>query len=125
VRTIPPLLFREVLLKALFWIAVLAVVIYAVASHSSDPSPNTAAATEQSYSSDAASTSDQTFDEDPCSIDCSGHQAGYDWAERNSIDDEDVCDRAADNSNSPSFGAGCKAYANGDSPDGDEDDDEN
>jgi hypothetical protein len=111
-------------LKALFWIAVLAVVIYAVASHSSDPSPNTAAATEQSYSSDAASTS-ETFDEDPCSIDCSGHQAGYDWAERNSIDDEDVCDRAADNSNSPSFGAGCKAYANGDSPDGDEDDDEN
>jgi hypothetical protein len=26
-----------------------------------------------------------------CTVDCSGHEAGYRWAERNSIDDEDYC----------------------------------
>ena len=58
-----------------------------------------------------------------CTIDCSGHEAGYRWAEENDIDDEDVCDTAAEHSNSPSFGEGCKAYVNGESPDDDDDTD--
>ncbi|MDE3104497.1 MAG: hypothetical protein KGK08_04915 [Acidobacteriota bacterium] len=40
----------------------------------------------------------------------SGHQAGYDWAKDKDIDDEDDCDIAGDNSNSPSFAEGCKDY---------------
>ena len=40
-----------------------------------------------------------------CTVDCSGHQAGYDWAERHDITDEDNC-----GGNSESFIEGCKAY---------------
>jgi len=47
----------------------------------------------------------QYFREYPCTDDCSGHQAGYDWAERNGIDDNDDCD-----SNSQSFTEGCLVY---------------
>jgi hypothetical protein len=40
-----------------------------------------------------------------CTVDCSGHQAGYEWAERYSIDDENDC-----SGNSQSFIEGCKQY---------------
>ena len=41
----------------------------------------------------------------PCLDDCSGHQAGYDWAEENEIVDEDDCE-----GNSNSLIEGCIAY---------------
>ncbi|TPI65050.1 hypothetical protein FJ417_00270 [Mesorhizobium sp. B3-1-7] len=47
----------------------------------------------------------QTFDGYDCTADCSGHQAGYDWAERNGISDPSHCD-----GNSRSFNEGCQAY---------------
>jgi len=68
-------------------------------------------------------TDPPAFAGDPCTSDCSGHQAGYDWAEEKGIDDVDDCDTAGDNSNSPSFAEGCKAYVNGISPDEDGDQD--
>lgn len=40
-----------------------------------------------------------------CTEDCSGHEAGYEWAERNEIEDEDGCD-----SKSNSFTEGCVSY---------------
>ena len=40
-----------------------------------------------------------------CTEDCSGHDAGYDWAEENDIDDEYDCD-----GNSNSFNEGCMSY---------------
>lgn len=42
----------------------------------------------------------------PCTDDCSGHEAGYQWAEENGIDDPDDC-----SGNSNSFVEGCKAFA--------------
>ena len=42
----------------------------------------------------------------PCTIDCSGHDAGYEWAEENSINDPDDCD-----GKSNSFIEGCQSYA--------------
>jgi hypothetical protein len=42
----------------------------------------------------------------PCTIDCSGHEAGYNWAEQHGIDDPDDC-----TGNSSSFIEGCQAYA--------------
>lgn len=48
---------------------------------------------------------DSLFDQQ-CTIDCSGHVAGYIWAEKNSIDDEDDC-----GGRSLSFVEGCKKYA--------------
>lgn len=41
-----------------------------------------------------------------CTTDCSGHEAGYKWAEENGIDDPDNC-----GGNSDSFIEGCHAYA--------------
>lgn len=42
----------------------------------------------------------------PCTYDCSGHEAGYEWAEENGIDNPDDCD-----GNSDSFIEGCQSYA--------------
>jgi len=41
-----------------------------------------------------------------CTDDCSGHDAGYEWAQDNDITDPDDCD-----GNSDSFVEGCQAYA--------------
>lgn len=41
----------------------------------------------------------------PCTEDCSGHEAGYEWAEENDITDELDC-----GGNSQSFIEGCIAY---------------
>lgn len=40
-----------------------------------------------------------------CTDDCSGHEAGYEWAENNGIDDVDDC-----SGNSDSFIEGCVSY---------------
>ena len=48
---------------------------------------------------------DSLFDQQ-CTINCSGHVAGYIWAEQNSIDDEDDCQ-----GQSLSFIEGCRKYA--------------
>lgn len=42
----------------------------------------------------------------PCIGDCSGHEAGYQWAEEKDINDPDNC-----GGNSDSFVEGCKIYA--------------
>jgi len=47
----------------------------------------------------------QSFRGYPCTVDCSGHNAGYDWAEENDISDASDC-----NGNSASFNEGCEAY---------------
>jgi hypothetical protein len=41
-----------------------------------------------------------------CTVDCSGHEAGYQWAEDHGIDDPEDC-----GGNSNSFIEGCRAYA--------------
>ena len=41
-----------------------------------------------------------------CTVDCSGHEAGYAWAEENGIEDPDNC-----GGRSWSFIEGCRAYA--------------
>lgn len=62
--------------------------------NSNVPSPSS------SYSSSA------NFNGYPCTDDCSGHEAGYEWAEDNGIDDPNDCD-----GNSESFIEGCQSYA--------------
>jgi len=42
----------------------------------------------------------------PCTVDCSGHDAGYEWAEKNEITEPADC-----GGNSSSFIEGCEAYA--------------
>jgi len=48
----------------------------------------------------------RTFRGYPCTSDCSGHDAGWQWAERQSIEDPDDC-----GGHSQSFIEGCEAYA--------------
>ncbi len=47
----------------------------------------------------------RSFGSYDCTEDCSGHEAGYEWAEDNGIDDEDDC-----NGYSQSFIEGCWQY---------------
>jgi hypothetical protein len=55
-----------------------------------------------------------------CTVDCSGHAAGYKWAEQHDISDPNDCPLP---NNSPSFQEGCMAYAEGNAKiDPDEDD---
>ncbi len=46
-----------------------------------------------------------TFNGYGCSDDCSGHEAGYEWAEMHGIEDMDGC-----GGNSDSFIEGCQSY---------------
>lgn len=46
-----------------------------------------------------------------CTVDCSGHEAGYEWAEEKGISDPDDC-----GGNSESFIEGCRAYAGEEGP---------
>jgi hypothetical protein len=115
--------------KVFFWLCLVCLVIWAIGHDKSSSSESAPVSTHETSSSTAESEEAEpdpspSFAGYPCTIDCSGHKAGYEWAERNSIDDEDDCDAAAERSDSPSFGEGCKAYVNGESPD-ESDDDEN
>jgi hypothetical protein len=47
----------------------------------------------------------ESFNGYECTEDCSGHEAGYEWAEENDIYDEGDCD-----GNSDSFIEGCLSY---------------
>ncbi|TCO12368.1 hypothetical protein EV666_10913 [Camelimonas lactis] len=59
-----------------------------------------------------------------CTDDCSGHKAGYDWAERRSIRSLGQCgDILHTSPNSTSFYEGCKVYVEDSSRGSDEDDD--
>ena len=55
---------------------------------------------------DETSKSGLTFHGYDCTVDCSGHEAGYEWAEEHDITDASGC-----SGNSQSFVEGCQAYA--------------
>jgi hypothetical protein len=60
-----------------------------------------------------------TFHGYACTVDCSGHEAGYNWAEEHDITDHDDCPN--DPNNSHSFTEGCWAYADEQSGDNNDD----
>lgn len=60
---------------------------------------------------------DRTFGDFDCTDDCSGHAAGYNWAQQHSIEDEGNCPEG----NSQSFHEGCIAYTRDPSLDPDSD----
>jgi hypothetical protein len=66
----------------------------------------------------------RTFGGYECTVDCSGHKAGYEWAETKDISDEASCEailRRFPNRNS--FYEGCLAYVEEPARGADEDDD--
>ena len=66
----------------------------------------------------AANAQDRTFGDFECRDDCSGHSAGYKWADKHGIDDEADCPEG----NSQSFHEGCVAYTRNPNQNPDEDD---
>ena len=129
-----------------FWIVLIALAAFVFHNQSvhnaSHPSMETPAPAQQDTSADdstdsqdAASNDDtsshddsqhdaasgETFHSYTCTQDCSGHEAGYNWAEEHDITDPDDC--PIDPHNSPSFTEGCRAYADEQSGDSDDDDD--
>lgn len=65
-----------------------------------------------------AHAQDRTFGGFECTEDCSGHKAGYDWAERKNIEDEADCP----DGNSQSFHEGCEVYTQDPNRGSDDDD---
>lgn len=121
--------------KKAIWIIILVVGFVVLVAYSkkdaggtpsvtSTPSNSDSSAAELDDPSEAASSS-PTFAGSPCTSDCSGHEAGYNWAEEHGIDDESDCDEAGETSNSPSFAEGCRAYVQENGSTDDTDDDSN
>ena len=66
----------------------------------------------------------RTFGGYECTVDCSGHKAGYEWAEAKNISDEKSCETILQRSpNRNSFYEGCLAYVEDPARGADEDDD--
>ena len=67
-----------------------------------------------------------TFGGYECTLDCSGHQAGYQWAESHNITDESECERILERApNRISFYEGCMTYVEDPDHGPDPDEDEN
>ena len=64
------------------------------------------AATEQALETVSDSSFADYGDTGECTEDCSGHEAGYEWAKDREVEDEVDC-----SGNSESFIDGCRAYA--------------
>lgn len=63
-------------------------------------------ATEQATDEVSAGTFEEYGDESTCTEDCSGHDAGFEWAKENGVTDSSEC-----GGSSQSFIEGCEAYA--------------
>jgi hypothetical protein len=93
---------------------------YTPATESPNGSASDKAANLPESDSDNATLRNHKFDKYDCTLDCSGHKAGYEWAERKSISDAYDCDVAGNHYNSLSFAEGCRAYVDGETePDDD------
>jgi len=69
---------------------------------------------------EASASASPSFEGYPCTEDCSGHQAGYVWAEEHGITSADNC-----GGNSQSFIEGCQAAAQATEQSADGEDNEN
>lgn len=73
---------------------------------------------------DATESMARTFGNNECTDDCSGHKAGYEWAQARGITDSSTCESILSRSpNSTSFSEGCVTYTEDASRGADEDDD--
>jgi hypothetical protein len=75
-------------------------------AHTDEPEAAREAGVEDAAADLAASTYQDEFGSSECTEDCSGHDAGYEWAANKGITDPYEC-----SGNSTSFIEGCEAYA--------------
>lgn len=80
------------------------------AAQGDDSNHDSEAAEEKARQKAVDELEDQTYEDvmgsSECTEDCSGHNAGWEWAKKKDIIDADECSGDSD-----SFIAGCKAYA--------------
>jgi hypothetical protein len=103
----------------LFWTFIIGVGVfmYFAPTHHDKPQPVSDPAATYPTPPDSTNTyvpPPTSFGGHTCLGNCSGHQAGYDWAEDKGITDVEDCDAAGDSHNSPSFAEGCRLYVQGD-----------
>jgi len=90
--------------------SLLLIAILAGCTASADPQEEQTAADEPEQAApveigDVDAESVEAPDFDGCTDDCSGHQAGFDWAQENDLTDESEC-----GGNSQSFIDGCEQF---------------
>ena len=106
-----------------FFLAFMVVAILLYVYHqSTDPSRNIDEPANRTLRQ--ADEAPRQFDGYACREDCSGHEAGYRWAEEHDITDVEDCEAAGEHSNSPSFAEGCESYVNGEGDPQESDDNE-
>lgn len=106
-------------MKNFFWISII-ILIFFLISHTNSTQKNVEESNSQQFYEEIENMnyyddfntyefSDElvTSENWECTKDCSGHEAGYEWASDNNIYDSSQCD-----GNSESFIEGCEAYAN-------------
>lgn len=77
-----------------------------------------------SLSVPAIAGTDRTFGGYECTVDCSGHKAGYEWAEQKGITSTRACENVLlKYPNRTSFSEGCMAFVEDPSRGADEEDD--
>jgi hypothetical protein len=111
-------------LPALAFVAIVVAIVY-FAGHQKTRNDQTSPSSSSRASDSSPDDNEREFDGYTCTGDCSGHEAGYRWAQERGISDADDCDAAGEHSNSPSFAEGCHAYVDGDAePKNNDEDDE-
>jgi hypothetical protein len=94
--------------KLVYWIIGIGLVYWLYSSSLSSSKSSSSSYTTGRYDEyEAEIDDDVTSDNWNCTEDCSGHEAGYEWASDNGISDSSDC-----GGNSNSFIEGCEAYAN-------------
>lgn len=95
-------------MKVILWIVGIVFVLWFLSSSSNSKSTSSTY-TSGRYDENVLSEEDEkiTSDNWECTDDCRGHEAGYEWAADKGISDPDDC-----GGNSDSFIEGCEAYAN-------------
>jgi hypothetical protein len=90
---------------AAFWIIVILGFIFFTNSFSGGSSDLNYVPTEDNITIEDVESDTSTFGGYDCTEDCSGHDAGYEWASDNDISSTDDC-----GGNSDSFIEGCMSY---------------
>ena len=96
---------RQTILPLIFWGVVLLLGwFFLVHNHHDNSEHSNESSTPEAHEADSFGS--LQFHGQPCTVDCSGHEAGYQWAEDHDITDPEDC-----GGNSQSFIEGCQSYA--------------
>ena len=101
--------FKDKIVGLVIWALIIGGIVFYFSANDEDKKPTVSGSRFEVNNSDNIYDDDETgdlyYNGYRCTQDCSGHDAGYNWAEENEIDDVDDCD-----GNSQSFIEGCISF---------------